>query len=68
MAIDTDEVGQKKLDELVKYMNDGSVNFTEYERSFLTRMRGAPYKWLTFAQKSFVGRLYEERVRCQKLS
>ncbi len=62
VMIDTDEVGQKKLSELVKYMYDRSVDYSEWEIEFLQRIGSAPYKWLSPKQKAAIGRVYDARV------
>lgn len=63
MAIDSDETGQKKLKELVKYLDDGSASYTEWERKFISGVRNAVYKWLTSPQKNMVGTIYDRRIK-----
>jgi len=57
--IDTDEVGNKKLDELKK-ATDVSGIWNDYEEGFLIDMRYRKYESLSPKQKSMVGKLYEK--------
>ena len=58
--IDTNEVGQKKLSELVNGID--TVSWTAFEQAFLEDMleSGLSYSMLTTRQKNLVGNLYEK--------
>lgn len=56
--IDTDETGQKKLDEVRK--SSGEMN--DWEQEFLDSIGNKPYNLMTPKQKSTVGRLHDKLV------
>lgn len=59
--IDTDAVGQQKLQELLRELD--SVDWSDWELDFLTGIRTKTYAQLTSKQKSAVGRLWDQLQR-----
>lgn len=59
--IDTDDTGQKKLQELVANIEDNLWN--DYEKNFLERNQATLYRGLTPKQKGLVSSLYDKLIK-----
>jgi hypothetical protein len=58
-VIDTDETGQKKLESIVKYMEEDDL-WDEWEYNFLNSVKDKKYRNLTIRQKTAVGNMFEK--------
>lgn len=58
LVIDTNEVGQQKLEELVKSIN--ACDWSDWERSFIVRLALRSYKFLSAKQKNTVGNMWDK--------
>lgn len=56
--IDTDETGQKKLDELIQAHD--SFGWTQWEWNFIDSVNLRIYRQLSSKQKDIVGRLHDK--------